>query len=267
MVDTKFLVITILCYVGIFAVIFAVCFCAWLRYIRSAGKSPHARTRQPMAQLRVQSPEHQPLAYTGTPRPALYIHQHQSNAAPIGYPATHFHTHRQEYNVGLARGALQRIPFVNKHFPVEVNFPPGSQNRARHQTHHPALAYRETSQDSSDFSDVTSSRCDNDIARQEPSLDEAGGRVAEVSSRQSFSGSETCDDRELDGEAHQGHWRSTYSYSESRDDTEGLSVDSVSGHLWGDLRAERLGSPRSSRKDNCHKQSRCPKNLSFTKTR
>ncbi|XP_031567125.1 uncharacterized protein LOC116302067 [Actinia tenebrosa] len=45
MVDTKFLIVTTLCYVGIFVVILVVCCCAWSRYMRNEGRVPARRTK------------------------------------------------------------------------------------------------------------------------------------------------------------------------------------------------------------------------------
>ena len=48
MVDSRFLVVTTLCYVGIFAVIFIVCCCAWTRYLRNEGRgSSRLRKKRP----------------------------------------------------------------------------------------------------------------------------------------------------------------------------------------------------------------------------
>ena len=59
MVDTKFLIVTTLCYVGIFIVVLAVCCCAWARYMKNEGRMPPNRrtkvsrgrraAREPMA--------------------------------------------------------------------------------------------------------------------------------------------------------------------------------------------------------------------------
>lgn len=43
MVDTKFLIVTTLCYVGIFIVVLAVCCCAWARYMKNEGRMPAGR--------------------------------------------------------------------------------------------------------------------------------------------------------------------------------------------------------------------------------
>ncbi len=45
MVDTKFLIVTTLCYVGIFIVVLVVCCCAWARYIRNEGRMPPRRNK------------------------------------------------------------------------------------------------------------------------------------------------------------------------------------------------------------------------------
>lgn len=43
MVDTKFLIVTTLCYVGIFIVVLVVCCCAWARYMKNEGRMPPSR--------------------------------------------------------------------------------------------------------------------------------------------------------------------------------------------------------------------------------
>ncbi|XP_020910972.1 uncharacterized protein LOC110248764 [Exaiptasia diaphana] len=51
MVDTKFLIVTTLCYVGIFIVVLAVCCCAWARYVKNEGRIP-ANRRTKMSRSR-----------------------------------------------------------------------------------------------------------------------------------------------------------------------------------------------------------------------
>ncbi|XP_032221576.2 uncharacterized protein LOC116603975 [Nematostella vectensis] len=61
MVDSKFLIITTLCYVGIFVVVLVVCCCAWSRYMRNEGKfSPRSakqRARRPKREPNIEPPQ------------------------------------------------------------------------------------------------------------------------------------------------------------------------------------------------------------------
>lgn len=86
MVDTKFLIVTTLCYVGIFVVVLVVCCCAWARYIRNEGRMPPRRTKQSRGRRTAREPvvTQQCTPLPAPPRQYRYIgdftdsnHEHQ----------------------------------------------------------------------------------------------------------------------------------------------------------------------------------------------
>lgn len=165
MVDSKFLVITILCYVGIFFVIFLVCCCAWLRYVKNEGKGSRSRNI-PIIRGRFYSrTQSQPPAYIpATPSP-VYFH-HQQSHIPVNYQTTR----RDDYYTQPPCDTATRITYVHR-YPVvdysrgtvaEVTTAPIPGNTGF--TTVERVPYRETSncEFSEELSDAASSRFDND---------------------------------------------------------------------------------------------------------
>lgn len=70
MVDSKFLIVTTLCYVGIFGVIFIVCCCAWMRHRRHESRGLSSRQRSNQTNRRFYRPVQPPEYHTpSTPMP------------------------------------------------------------------------------------------------------------------------------------------------------------------------------------------------------
>lgn len=114
MVDTKFLIVTTLCYVGIFIVVLAVCCCAWARYMKNEGKMPPTRRTKvsrgrraareggdPVAtHCHVQPPPPRQYRYIGdfteldySHQPTNYPHGYRTHAVSMPRPVYHSTNH------------------------------------------------------------------------------------------------------------------------------------------------------------------------------
>lgn len=169
MVDSKFLVVTTLCYVGIFGVIFIVCCCAWARHLRKEGRGYSSRLRNNTNRRlhRPQPPDYPVTTYV-TPSTPMYAHRGNEFAEEdfqdgnTYFPAGQRPQHVQRNNLYPVAGhyPMFAYPRVNvvptsvttdvevRHVPIEVN----------------SLTCGETSQggfSGEDFSDATISRFDD----------------------------------------------------------------------------------------------------------
>lgn len=113
MVDSKFLIVTTLCYVGIFFVVFIVCCCVWTRHLRKEGRgySPRLRNNTNRRLLRAQPPPDYPVTTPSTPMYAQRGHEF----AEVHFPDTntYFPAAQREQN------AMQR----NNFFPMAGHYP------------------------------------------------------------------------------------------------------------------------------------------------
>lgn len=94
MVDSKFLIVTTLCYVGIFGVIFIVCCCAWMRHRRNESRGLSSRQRSNQTNRRFYRPVQPPEYHT------------PSTPMPYGAPR------------GNAPVEIQNVPAGNTYFPA-----------------------------------------------------------------------------------------------------------------------------------------------------
>lgn len=167
MVASKFLVITTLCYVGIFAVIFIVCCCAWTRHRRKERRGNASQQRSNQTSRRVyrppQPPEYHapstPVTY-GAPRSYEFVEEIQTATDGNAY----FPTPQRAHKIP-AQNTLH--PIVG-HFPAPVfsGYPRGNLYPTTVTTRAHAAQIRNcgetvTSREGysgDDFSDATSSR-------------------------------------------------------------------------------------------------------------
>lgn len=129
MVDSKFVIVTTLCYVGIVGVIFFVCCCAWTRHRRKELRGFHLQQRNSQTSRQfyrpVQPPEYHtpstPVTYSA-PRPGSHFEDEMQNRTEA---STYYHG-PQRYN------AVQRnnlYPQVNVRYhpnPVFTGYPGGN---------------------------------------------------------------------------------------------------------------------------------------------
>lgn len=162
MVDSKFLVVTTLCYVGIFGVIFIVCCCAWTRHLRKEGRGYSSRVRNNPNRRphRPQLPEY-PHVTPSTP-----IYAHRGNQ----FAEENFQDGNTYFPVGQRPQHVQRnnlYPMAG-HYPMFA-YPRGNLLPTSVTTNVDvtlevnSMTYGETSQggfSGEDFSDATSSRFD-----------------------------------------------------------------------------------------------------------
>lgn len=162
MVDSKFLVVTTLCYVGIFAVIFIVCCCAWTRHLRKEGRGYSSRLRN-NTNRRLHRPQ-PPPEYPVTPNTPLYAqrgNEFVEETFPVGN--TYFPAAQIPHNV--QRNNL--YPMAS-HYPMFVHprgnlFPTSVTTDVDITLEVNSMTCGETSQGAfsgEDFSDATSSRFD-----------------------------------------------------------------------------------------------------------
>lgn len=161
MVDSKFLVVTTLCYVGIFAVIFIVCCCAWTRHLRKEGRGYSSRLRN-NTNRRLHRP--QPPEYPVTPNTPLYAQRGQEFVEETTFPVgnTYYPAAQRPHNV--QRNNLFPMPSHYPMFPFPRGnlFPTSVTTDVDITLEVNSMTCGETSQGFSgeDFSDATSSRFD-----------------------------------------------------------------------------------------------------------
>lgn len=158
MVDSKFLVVTTLCYVGIFGVIFIVCCCAWTRHLRKEGRGYSSRLRNNQnRRLHRPKPPEYPHVTPSTPMYAHRGHEFAEENFPGGntyFPTDQRSQHVQRNNLYPMAGHYPMFAYpLPTSVTTDVNVTLDMHN----------MTYGETSQAGflgEDFNDATSSRFD-----------------------------------------------------------------------------------------------------------
>lgn len=168
MVDSKFLIVTTLCYVGIFGVIFIVCCCAWNRHLRKErrGLSPRQRNTQTNRRFYITRPT-QPPEYHAPSTPMQYGVQQRYEFAEevqnVTAGKTYFPLPQRTDNIPQRNNLYPIVAHYPN--PVFAGYPLGNLNPSRGVTTGTHAVQITTCGDSSrysgdDFSDATSSRFD-----------------------------------------------------------------------------------------------------------
>lgn len=206
MLDSKFLIVTTLCYVGIFGVIFIVCCCAWTRHLRKEGRGYSPRIRNNSTR-RVHRPPEYPIA----PSTPLYA-QRGHGFAEVNFPDgnTYYPAPQRMQNLAqrnnlypMVRHHPTTFGYTQAHF-----FPKSVTTNVDITLDVNGLNYGDTSQEGlsgEEFSDATSSRFDGvDSAVGENVETEEGDQTARTISPHP---SENCsnDSKESDCEQSSSH--------------------------------------------------------------
>ena len=180
--DSKFLIVTTLCYVGIFGVIFIVCCCAWSRHFRKANRGFTSRQRNPQTNRRVyrQTPQ-PPPDYNVPSTPMPY-------GAPRGNECAEGIQHGNDGNTYFPVAQHAQGAIVGPMFPgyPRVNLYP--LNGVTTRTHAVEITTygdnRHGGSDGDDFSDAASSRFDggDSSAFADTDQDKEPARIARIQS-------------------------------------------------------------------------------------